>query len=388
MSFPIAGVGSGGVLPDLVKRLRDTASKLSGVPAIKEAVDSLKQAIDSLEMAINDQDSAGSQRLKESMVAMFMHVSKLIPNWQHHLPDHERQNMGIKQMDSGMNQDAIRNMVHQIVNPSQPHQGTPTMPPPKGETPPPSNQPTLTAISSHTKWEDIASNSSSNHHRQSLDYAQAQQLIRHLARLNIPVPITFLGDMGSFNINKLDQLKDMVKHIERARRESLGQREADLLERICDQLIDGIDHIAELEGILKMVSQVSHIPDSVMDLLKDMVQSWFVNESQDMSPQESTNLIKQVNQMAISHLGGALLSESPDSIPNQPSKDTPPIQPVALSYLPSLTRPLGEHQPPKLTDQGFQQVGVCLDYMVELVTHHALHQVDADLDRIQRFLGG
>lgn len=388
MSFPIAGVGSGGVLPDLVKRLRDTASKLSGVPAIKEAVDSLKQAIDSLEMAINDQDSAGSQRLKESMVAMFMHVSKLIPNWQHHVQDQALQNMGIKRMDTGMNQDAVRNMVHQILNPSQPHQGTPSMAPPRFEIPLPSTQPNVTAISSHTKWEGIASNSSPNHYRQSLDYGQAQQLIRHLARLNIPVPITFLGDMGSFNLNKLDQLKDMVKQIERARRESLGQRQADLLERICDQLIDGIDDLAELEGILKMVSQVSNIPDSVMDLLKDMTQNWFVNESQDMSPQESTNLIKQVNQMATSHLGGPLLSESPHSIPNQPSKDTPPIQPVALDYMPSLTRPSGEHRPPEFTDQAFQQVGFCLDYMVELVTHHALEQVDADLDRIQRFLGG
>jgi len=164
---------------------------------------------------------------------------------------------------------------------------------------------------------------------------------------------------------------------------------AEQLNRLFDQLNDGIEDIAELEGILKGINALGTVPPLLMDTLKGAVADWLAQECDQRSPQDIQVLIATVNTLAQQTIGQDLISNQ-DTLPSDGTEDpdhrsTDPATPQPISLSP-VTMPMGILAPspvpmgqPKANvfheshqDTPLQRAALLIASITQCITHHAL----------------
>lgn len=178
-------------------------------------------------------------------------------------------------------------------------------------------------------------------------------------------------------------LKRILKSQQALAASSQDARHAELLNRLFDHINDGIEDIGELESLLKGLKSLGNIPPLLMDALKGAVGDWLAQECEGLSPNQSRDLISQVNTLAKQTIGEDLVSsEDPFTHPSDdPTNPTPiaftpvsvPMAHMATPYhAPQATQAENNVFHESHQDTPLQRAALFIASITQCMTHHAL----------------
>lgn len=316
------------------------------VPGAQPVANAITKALDALEDIVSGRDTIGSQRLKEALISMMMQVTITLPTWWQDISDRDKKALGIPTQQDRIPKDRtdLVNIVNRIVQPngamkppasSTPSDGSihsphPLRTKPPAETPNPSTGTTSDPSPTLAPVRQSISDQSGTIVSGSMNGTDI--IIRRLKRLLSQYAVGL--DQGISSTQSphtlISELKRILKSQQAMASHSQDARHAEQLNRVFDQITDGIEDIGELESILKALKSMGPIPPLLMDTLKGAVADWLAQECDPLSPQHNQNLMDQVNTLAKQTIGQDLITNQ-DLVPSLPDSES---QPPSVSFTP------------------------------------------------------